>query len=379
MRTILVIKLDSIGDMVLATPALRELRRNFPEARILLVATPQTREIVELCPHIDRIMVFEPSGRRVLRPLAWTVGLFRIGWELAAENIDLAVVLRWDTDSVGCGIAFVSGAWVRLGYSERVNSAKAEANCGNDGLLTDVLETMDPGHEVNAGLALIHHIGGAASNSDLELWLADSDRLKAREIVATLGPQSSCMVGVGIGAREGKRRWPPERYGAVCRSLRRIGAEVILFGSAHDEDEARRISLAAGGGLYDLVGRTTLRENAAILSQCRLVIANDSGLGHIAAAVGVPCVVISCHPKTGDPLHPNSPRRFRPWGVESRILQPDVPAAPCITGCSASDAHCILAVEPDLVAAAVFELLEPSRTALSISENDGANIGPVLA
>jgi heptosyltransferase-2 len=111
-----------------------------------------------------------------------------------------------------------------------------------------------------------------------------------------------------------------------------------------------------------LAGRTTLRETAAVLERCRLYVGNDSGPLHLAAAGGVPCVEISCHPATGRPDHENSPDRFGPWGVPHVVLRAASPRAPCDGYCGAQAPHCILEVDVDAVVAAADSLLAPAAT-----------------
>jgi len=355
--TILVIKLDLIGDVILSVPALRELRRSFPESRILLVVQPQAKQLVDACPYVDRVMPFDPAGPRLLRPFAWTVRLARVGWALAKERVDSAIVLRWDVDSIGCGVAYVSGASVRAGYSESVNPDKAKANRGNDRLLTKVLNNRRPEHEVISALSLIGRVGAVTGSTDLELWLTEQDRSKAEALLSQMTANSGAVVAVGIGASECKRQWPITRYRAVCKTLKDSGFRLVMLGSVRDAEAARFVADELGEGVINLAGCTSLRETAAILARCRLIVGNDSGLVHMAAAVSVPSVVISCHPRNGDPLHPNSPHRFAPWGVRNVVLQPLSATPPCEGGCDANDAHCILAIEPHKVVAATRRLL----------------------
>jgi ADP-heptose:LPS heptosyltransferase len=102
----------------------------------------------------------------------------------------------------------------------------------------------------------------------------------------------------------------------------------------------------------------TLRESAAVLERCQLFIGSDSAPMHLAAAVGVPCVEISCHPVAGDPLHNNAPERFAPWGVPSKVVRPGAAVPPCTSRCDAEAPHCILAVTPALVLDAASALLK---------------------
>lgn len=111
-----------------------------------------------------------------------------------------------------------------------------------------------------------------------------------------------------------------------------------------------------GGDAIDLTNRATVRETAAVLAHCSLFCGNDSGPMHLAAAAGVPIVEVSCHSVSGDDLHPNSPKRFGPWGVPNRVVQPETPKDDCAEGCRFEVPHCILNVRVDSVVAAIESL-----------------------
>ena len=93
------------------------------------------------------------------------------------------------------------------------------------------------------------------------------------------------------------------------------------------------IRKSLGGAAVDVTGRTTLRQTAALLKKCDLYVGNDTGSMHLAAAAGIPVVEISCFPMDGPVWHWNSPRRFAPWGVPHRILQPKGNAPCCLRWC----------------------------------------------
>ena len=130
---------------------------------------------------------------------------------------------------------------------------------------------------------------------------------------------------------------------------------MVVVGGPGDEgwgEELRRI----GDDVIDLTNRTTVRETAAVLARCSLFCGSDSGPMHLAAAVGVPIVEVSCHPVSGDDLHPNSPKRFGPWGVPNRVVQPETPMDDCVAGCRFKVPHCILNVRVESVIAAIESL-----------------------
>ena len=203
------------------------------------------------------------------------------------------------------------------------------------------------------------------SDDKLETWLSEEDENFADEILASA--DDGLLVALGPGAGSPNRMWPIGRFVEVGRRLTDQGARLVVMGGPGEEalgDELRR---RVGGQLLDLTGRTTLRQSAAVLRRCSLFCGNDTGPMHLAAAVGIPVVEVSCHSHRGDDLHANSPVRFGPWRVPHRILRPEEPTDGCTTGCRARVPHCILKVQVDSVIAATSSLIEE----VSSSGEDG--------
>ncbi|MGI9179359.1 MAG: glycosyltransferase family 9 protein [Longimicrobiaceae bacterium] len=348
-RRILVVSLDEIGDTVLLTPFLRELRNAAPDSWIGLVVQPVSAALVDTCPHIDELFRYRAALPRYLRPLVLPFRAWATARVLRAQPPALAIVPRWDVDQhLAMALALFCGARRRVGYSEGVHAYKRAINAGFDRLLTDVIPGSRQSHQVQRNLDVLRHLGAEIGSSRLELWLEDADRESARAWLnmPEADERESRWVAFGIGARAAKRCWPLERFAALGRSLQqRLGVRIVLVGGQEDRAAQAAVLAGLGPGALGLCGRATLRQTAAVLERCRLFVGNDSAPMHLAAAVGCAVVEISCHPRTGGGDHPNAPERFGPWGVRSRVLRPRVPSSPCTDGCHSRRAHCILQVE----------------------------------
>ena len=316
-RTILVVKLDEIGDFVLVTPFLRELRRQAPQARITLVVKPGVYNLAETCPYVNRVLVYD--GRTEGRPL-WQLRRQWRAWRLAHRELqpshfDVAVLPRWGEDAYNAThLAVYSRARTIIAYTEAATEAKRQMNPGFDRLVTHVVAAEALGHEVAHNLRLLDRFGSRPKNDRLELWPTEADRARAARLLPGEGPFAALVPG----ALDPARRWPVERFEALSAWLReRHGLTSAVFGGPQDPPCA---------GTIDLRGRTTLREVAATMARCQLFVGNDTGLKHLAAAVGLPVVEISGFSRQGDPNHGNSPARFGAWHTPHRILQPDLPA-----------------------------------------------------
>jgi heptosyltransferase-2 len=359
---ILVIRLDEIGDVVLTTPFLRELRREFPEGWITLVVKPMVHNLVSTCPYVDEVLTYRVAAPKVLRPLLRNWRALRLAKQhLWSHKFDLAVLPRWGVDaSHGAFLTFLSCAQRRIGYSERVSAVKAKYNRGHDRLFTDVLADGTAKHEVEHNLDLIRYLGGTVQDDVLELWLTDEDREFADGLLRENGLSSKQFtIALTPGAGAARRKWPLDSFAALGTSLiEEFDVRLVIIGGGEDERLGDALQERLGAAVINTAGQTSLRQSAALIERCRLFIGNDTGPMHLAAAVGVPVVEISCHPETGSPLGPNSPLRFGPWGVPHRIVQPVRPVPPCEDGCVSDQAHCILSISVGRVREAVTELLE---------------------
>lgn len=356
LESILIVRLDEIGDVVLTTPFIRELRRNAPLAWITLVVNPKVANLVEDCPYVDEILTFDPRAERpaLLRLSARALRMARKS--LWRRRFDLAVVPRFDVDHFHATfLGYFSGAANRVAYSERVSSVKHRLNTGYDRLLTRAIDGAEGEHEVLRNLNVLSFLGGIVRDDRLELWLRDTDRSYADLVVKSRGVRDGeFLVAFAPGAADPKRRWSPDRLVELGRHvLTDLSSHLVVVGGPGEQDLGSLLEDKLGSSVINLTGRSSLRETAAILGRCGLTVTSDSGPMHLAAAAGSAVVEISCHPRTAAPDHCNSPVRFRPWGVPSVVLQPEKPLPPCVDACEAKTAHCILGVTVEQVCEAI--------------------------
>jgi ADP-heptose:LPS heptosyltransferase len=357
--SILVVRLDGIGDLILTSPFLRELRRLNPNAWITLLVDPRFVNLVELCPLVSEVLTFEP--RRRFGKLELHIRALRLaGGHLWQRRFDLALLPRWDIDHYHSAfVAYFSGALCRVGYSENVTPLKKQYDRGLDILFTRTLDDRTPKHDAERNLDLLRQVGGTVMDDRLELWLSDEDRDAARIALTSAGVKGEdLLVGIAPGAGHPKRLWPLRRFVDLGRFLQQEwGARLLIIGGPEDRKRALQLQENLGTAAVSFAGEMTLRQIGALLEHVPLVVANDSGPMHLAAAASAAVVEISCHPASGDPLHVNSPVRFHPWVEEYAVLQPPRATEPCTGSCEWHEAHCILGVSVEAVRAAARTLL----------------------
>ncbi len=298
-RKVAVLRALKLGDLLCAVPALRAFRAALPGAEIVLVGLPWARSFAARYRHLlDGFREFpgwpglperEPDLARVPRFLA----------EMQAERFDLAVQLH------GSG-RFVNALAVLLGARHTAGFyLPGDYRPDPDRFLP----WPDRGLEVRRLLALAEFLGAPARGEHLEFPLSDADRRAAGSL---LGDPADEYVVVHPGASVPERRWPAERFAAVADALADRGLKVVLTGTASEADLTRAVTDAVPAPAADLAGKTDLGATAALLAGARLVVCNDTGVSHVAAAVRTPSVVIS----TGD-----NPARWAPIDADRhRVL-----------------------------------------------------------
>jgi ADP-heptose:LPS heptosyltransferase len=358
-RSILVVRLDTIGDLVLMSPFLRQLRRLNTNAWITLVVDPRFFNLVEICPLVNEVLTFDP--RRRFGKLELHIRALRLASRyLWQRQFELALLPRWDTDHFHSAfVAYFSGALCRVGYSENVTPLKKQYDRGLDILFTRTVDDRTSKHDTERNLDLLRQVGGTVMDDRLELWLSDEDRDGARIALTSAGVKGKdLLVGIAPGAGHPKRLWPLCRFVDLGRFLQQEwGARLLIIGGPEDRKRALQLQENLGTAAVSFAGEMTLRQTGALLEHVPLVVANDSGPMHLAAAAGAAVVEISCHPASGDSLHVNSPVRFHPWVEEYAVLQPPRAAEPCIGSCEWHEAHCILGISVEAVREAARTLL----------------------
>jgi heptosyltransferase-2 len=363
--SIIVFRLDGIGDVVLSTAMLRELRRLYAEAHITLVVSSSSRSLVEYCPYVDEVLD-KPTGLYSLRSLFVDLNAMVAfsKHHLSRRHWDLALVPRWDSDVYFATLmSLYAGATRRVAFTENTSPGKRRLNWKFDALYTDVLPPGPPKHEVDRNLDMVRYLGGQIERTDLELWLTPTDEVYAEKVWSDFGlTASEVVIAFGIGAGHRMRQWPARAFAKLIDILRsRLEFSAAIVCGSGEQGLAQELQALTNGRLL-LLQHPSLRETAAFLSRCTLFIGNDSGPMHMAAAVGIPVVEISCHPADGDPENVRSPVRFGPFTNRAVIVQPDHAKKPCNRSCSSQEAHCITNVSAAEVAEQAIRLLHKSST-----------------
>jgi heptosyltransferase-2 len=325
-----------VGDAIMALPALRAVRKRFPDAEITIVARPYVADIYrdqEIC---DQLIPYDPKGLH-----AGFYGRERLAAELRAQKFDVALLLQNAFDAAW--LAWRARIPERIGYARHARSF----------LLTRSVPLPRhgeiPAHEKYYYLELLRRAGWGHSVKDetfIGLRVPEEKRRSADEFLSKSGVRQGAMrIAVAAGASYGSAKcWPPLRFAEVANRLQsETEAEIILFGTAAEANVSTAISAEMPRPPIDLTGKTAIADLPALLSQCQLFIGNDSGAMHVAAAVGLPIVAL---------FGPTDPHGTAPVTPRCTIVQQKPYCSPCFLRRCPTDHRCMTAITADMVQAA---------------------------
>jgi heptosyltransferase-2 len=312
-----------IGDVVLSLSAVRDLRRNFPSARLEVLARPWVAPLYAAVAEVDavRTSASTPSDAALVR------GAFD-----AAFLLPNSFASAWSM--------WRGGVPHRFGY----------ATDGRGMLLTRkgaVPREVRGRSQVYYYRAMLAAVGlHVTATPDASLTCPPEWAARADALLGEPGP----WIGLNPGAFYGTaKRWLPDRYAAVADTLaRRAGARVAVVGGAAERGLGESIAAAMRAPARVLCGETTLEEMTGVLSRMSVVVTNDSGPMHVAAALGVPVVAV---------FGPTDERETGPVGEGHRIVREPVYCSPCKLRECPIDHRCMTRIAPDRVAAAALGAL----------------------
>lgn len=360
-RRALVIRLDEIGDVILTTPFLRELRNNLPRAWITLIVKPSVYNLVQMCPYVDEVLTYEWGSCGTLTELVRHGRALKLAiLSLWKRRYDMAILPRWYPDFYHASfLAYFSLATLRVAYSESVEPRKQKMNKDYDMLFTHLIKDDSIKHEVEHDLDVIRFLKGSVKDDALELWLGEDDIKFGERFLKDYGIGGSrSLIGLCAGSHFAKKRWPVELFAELAKRLiMEYHLKIVLLGGDEDRYIGTFFKETFREGVIDMIGKTTLRQAAALLGHCRLYIGNDIGLKHIAAAMHVPVVEISSWSKSGSDKSEYSPAHFGPWKTKYVLVNPQKPISPCSEECVSLEPHCITLVRVEDVMEAARKLL----------------------
>lgn len=349
-RSVAVFRALMLGDLLCAVPALRALRAALPEARITLIGLPWARQFAARFPHyLDDFIPFPGWPGLPEQPVrAVAVSAFLAC--VQGRRYDLAIQLH--------GNGVLTNRLVALFGARRMAGFVAPEHWCPDA--TSFLPWPAEGHEVERLLALMAFLGAPPRGTALEFPVSAADEAELATRPGVAGLRLGEYVCIHPGARFRSRRWPPTRFAAVADALARQGLQPVLTGDREEVPLTRAVAAVMRCRPLDLAGQTSLGALAALIRGAGLVVANDTGVVHLAVAVGTPSVVVAVGT---DVARWAPPERHR-----HRVLWQDAPCRPCAVAECPFGHPCALGVSADAVvqaAQAVLATQPPAAEALA--------------
>lgn len=281
-RIAVVRALGGLGDFLCVIPAVRSLRAALPQATLTLIGLAAVRPLVKRFGHyLDDLIVLPGYPGLPEQPLQ--LEQIPAFLELAQkQQFDLALQMQ------GNG-TLTNPLTVLLGASQTAGFYLPEQYCPDPGYF---LPYRSEEAEVRRYLRLMEHLGIPTQGEALEFPLNQQDWQELRAIADTHPLQSNAYVCIHPGASVPSRRWSPQQFAAVGDALAEWGYQVVLTGSLSEIELIQAVATRMNAPALNLAGQTSLGALAALLQGARLLVCNDTGVSHLAAALQVPSVVI---------------------------------------------------------------------------------------
>jgi len=343
---VLCVRLDALGDVLMTTPALRALKEGRPGRRVTLLTSPAGAALAPLLADVDDVLVYDAPWMKATAPRKDSRPEFAMIDRLWRARFEAAVIFTVYSQNPlpAALLCYLADIPLRL------------AHCHENPyqLLTHWVPDPEPErgvrHEVRRQLDLVAAVGCRARDERMALRVPAEARRRVAQMLGELGIDGKTRwVLMHPGASAASRRYPPEGFAEAARRLVEThGCRVLFTGSAPERELVEHIRSAMAAPSHSLAGRLDLAGLAALVARAPVLIANNTGPVHVAAAVGTP--VVDLYALT-NPQH-------TPWGVPSRVLNHDVPCKYCYKSvCPEKHHDCLRLVPPAAVVEAAYELM----------------------
>lgn len=335
-RRLLIIKPSSLGDVAHALPTVAALRRRFQTARLTWLVKREWAEVLEGNPDIDEVLAVDLSFS------GWPAAIQRV----RAGRFDLVVDLQGLLRSAL--LSKVSGAPVRVGF--------ANGREGSPWFYTDRVPVPILGmHAVDRYLLIPRFLGASAEPPPVSDFPLPADPAADDRVSALLASEhirsGTVLVAMNPTARWATKQWSPASCAETADRLQQQGdVRVVLIGGGEDRVVGERVIRHMRTVPIDLIGKTTLKELIALLRRALVLVTNDSGPMHLAAAVGTPVVAL---------FGPTDPARTGPYGPGHVVLRSGVPCSPCFSRrcTNANLMECLTTIRAEQVVEAATKLM----------------------
>jgi lipopolysaccharide heptosyltransferase II len=302
---------DQLGDMLCAVPLLRALRQKYNSAHIVLVTSPVNHGVMVNNPYVNEIIRYDK--REFLERGKLRVGrAIQLIRSLRARRFDLAIVPSTVSFSVTSDLlAFLSGASHRVGAGSVDGTANPASALFNAPVQLDWRNDLHR-HQAIRNLDIARELELPTPDLASVIGLTEEEGHAAKEYLAHAGLAPDSFVAFHPGAGKPGNRWPARNFASIAQAIHREFSLGVLITCGPMDADALADMKARLSAPCHIVEKKSIREVAAILAHARLVISNDTGIMHVAAAVGAPVLSL---------FGPTDPQQWAPVGQAHRFLE----------------------------------------------------------
>lgn len=336
-RFIVLINLDSIGDTILFSVVIESTRKSFPNAEIQLITRIDKKPFYLLCNSLDSYFFLPKQD----------MGFKKFNYFFENLYIYIYLLLKYR----GKLNVLMGPSWLMFDNWSDLRTHFLQLCCPQQVPILDesTYKKLDKQHQVLRHLEIASLYGVEKQAKNVKQWL----------IVPMPHPKQR-TVCFALGARHPRKCWQTSRFVTLIQKILEFkDIRIMLIGDPSLQPNTETFTeISKSPRVTNLIGQTNFVESAHLISQSILIVANDSGMGHLSAALGVRCITISCHPKNGNPWHFASPLRFSPYSEDSIVVQPEFLREPCRESCESETSHCINGVQTEDVFRKICQVLD---------------------
>jgi heptosyltransferase-2 len=318
-----------VGDTVLSYPTVQQLKTFFPKSHLTILIPSHLTDLWKTFPHVDEIIPFQKK-----KGIGSIWEDLNLSQSLKERNFDLAVILPRSFRSAFH--IYLAQIPIRIGYRDEGRSLFLTHKIRRTQEILHV-------HRVHYYQKLLEPLGKTGNPPSPQIYLREEDRRWAKQVLMDLGTLvGRPLIGMNPGATYGLAKcWYADRFGELGERLaEKRQAGILLFGKEEERPIVHEIQRHLGGKGIDLTGKTSLLQLAALLERCELLVTNDTGTMHVAAAVGTPVVAL---------FGSTPPHITGPWGDGHVIVNKEVACSPCWKRVCPTDHRCMELITVDEV------------------------------
>ena len=370
-KNILITQLNAMGDLILAIPAIREIRRNYPDAHITLVYFKTFEDVVKYLPYVDEIIASDIRNINLVNFLLHSIKFcYDNLWN---RTYDLAFNLHFSCNVfIGSIIQWLSITKENIGYSfeaeRQYYTPDFSLQCFLDMIQMDkftltkpIINPYNMYHELDRKLYILEACNLKVEDRKLELFLDN----KSEQYAINILKNSKRNIIVGLASSNNTKRYSVQKLLIALKEIIKDDNTLILLGAGQQELIDAEY-LESNIKCINLINKTTLLKSMALIKQSDLYIGNDTGLMHVAEVFNKPIIYYLPQAKTKNHIYTGSlsaKARFHPTHNKYILLQPEKPIDDCINmetynGCISNEAHCINQIDPNKIVRAYYLIKE---------------------